>query len=283
MNILFYHDISTFQRQALPLLKSQYAVNSLKLGILEYFRQNGNEANDHVLAAGVDQDVVVAVFIQARSLYFFAQEAHFSESIHCAIDEFLARQIKIPAIMGRGDTALRFAEAWKQRTQTDFLFSGKDYLYELQHIGDKQLPLKGNLRRAIPEDMPELKPLFDAYYREDLGITQTEKELEQSITEQLAENEIYLWDDDGVKSMVTAMLAYDSGVELANVFTAPEHRKRGYAAACIAEICRRLLQRYASIVLFVDQNNTAANSLYTKIGFRVVDEMNGYTLSEAVV
>ncbi|MBT4504825.1 MAG: GNAT family N-acetyltransferase [Gemmatimonadetes bacterium] len=280
MDILFYHDMSAFQRRAFPVLKSQCAVNSLKLGILDYYSQDGNESNDHMFAVGIKHDDVVAVFMQAQSLYFFAQEAHFDESIHCAIEEFLRRDIAIPKVMGVGDTALRFAEAWKKRTQTDFRFAGKDYLHELRHIGDTQ-PTRGTLQRATLEDMPELKPLFSTYYREDSGIAKTDEELEQCITEQLAEDEIYFWDDNGIKCMVTAILPFDSGVELTHVFTRPEDRKRGYATACITEVCRTLFQRYASIVLFVDQKKIAANSLYTKIGFQFVDEMNSYTLSGA--
>jgi predicted GNAT family acetyltransferase len=129
--------------------------------------------------------------------------------------------------------------------------------------------------------MPELKSLFSAYYQEDFGITNTEQELEQCITEQLVEDEIYLWNDAGIRCMVTAILPFDSGVELTNVFTREEDRKRGYATACTTEVCRTLFQRYGRIVLFVDQHNIAANALYRKIGFQFVDEMNSYTLSGA--
>jgi predicted GNAT family acetyltransferase len=79
--------------------------------------------------------------------------------------------------------------------------------------------------------------------------------------------------------MVTALLPFDSGVELANVFTPQEHRKKGYARACVTEVCRALLQRYDRVVLFVGQGNVAANALYQKIGFQFVDEMNSYTVT----
>jgi uncharacterized protein len=278
MEILFYQDVSVFQPRALPVLKRQCAVNSLKLGLLAYYCQPGNTAHEHVFALGVKHERVVAVFIQARYLYFFAEEACCAEAVQHASEAFLARQIKIPAVMGPGDLALRFAEAWRQRTQTDFQLTERDYLYELRQL-EKAPSSQGKLRRAVLEDMPVLRPLFRAYYREDLGMTPTEQELERSIIEQLAENEIYLWAEAGPKSMVTAMLPFDSGVELANVFTPPEHRKKGYATACLTAVCQDLLQRYASIVLFVGQHNSAAQALYAKLGFQVVDEMNTYTFA----
>ena len=279
MDITFYSDLVTFQQRASPLLKSHCAVNSLKLGILEYYCEQKKGSDDQVFALGVEHGEVIAVLIKTRSLYFFANEAYVDEVIRCAIEEFLKRQIAIPEVMGYGETALRFAESWKRKTQSDVVFAGKDYLYEIVSVGDKR-PTRGVLRRAISSDMHELVLLFREYYREDLGMTKTDEDLEQCIIRQLAEDQVHFWDDDGAKSMVTAILPFDDGVELTNVFTLQGYRKMGYATACISEVCRNLLQRWPRIVLFVDQDNAPANSLYTKAGFRLVDEMNSYTLTK---
>jgi GNAT superfamily N-acetyltransferase len=278
MDMIFYSDLTAFQRRASPLLKCRCAVNSLKLGIIEYYSEREKGSDGQVFALGVEHGEVVAVFVQTGSLYFCVNEAYLDEAIRCAIEEFLKRQIIVPKVMGYGDTALRFAESWERRTQCDVMFAGKDYLYEIMSIGNGE-PTRGALCRAASGDMHELKPLFREYYREDLNMIKTDKDLEQSITRQLAEDEVYFWDDDGVKSMVTAILPFDAGVELTNVFTPQEHRRMGYAAACIGEACRSLLRRYPRIVLFVSQDNLAANSLYSKIGFHLVNEMNSYTLS----
>lgn len=234
-----------------------------------------------MLAVGVRRGEVIAVFVQTRSLYFFASPIYFDEIIHRAVEEFLERKIMVSSVMGHGETALRFAECWKERTQSDVTFAGRDYLYEITSLGGER-SMKGSMRCAGSADMPELKPLFREYYREDLGVTKADLDLEQCITQQLAEDEVYLWDDDGVKSMVTAILPSDAGVELANVFSLHQYRRRGYATARINEVCRILLQRYPRITLFVDQDNSAAISLYTTIGFRRVAEMNSYRLSKGV-
>jgi len=278
MDITFFSNLVMFRQRASPLLKSRCAVNSLKLGILEHCCEQKKGSGDQVFALGIEHGEVIAVFVQTRSLYFFASEAHIDEAIHCAIEEFVKRQIAIPRVMGYGETALRFAESWKRKTQSDVVFAGKDYLYEIASIGNKR-PMRGALRRAVHRDMHELVLLFREYFREDLGMTKADEDLEQDIVKELAEDQVYLWDDGGVKSMVTAMLPCDAGVELANVFTLQGYRRMGYATACIGEVCRVLLPLYPRIVLFADEDNAPANSLYTKIGFRLVDEMNSYALS----
>jgi ribosomal protein S18 acetylase RimI-like enzyme len=51
------------------------------------------------------------------------------------------------------------------------------------------------------------------------------------------------------------------------VATLPEHRKRGYAAACTAALCERLFERVDTIALSVRQSVPAAHALYKKLGF----------------
>ncbi len=101
MNIAFYSDLAAFQQQAAPLLKSHCAVNSLKLGLLEYYCNHEERSGNPVFAAGIEHGEVIAVFIRTRSLYFFVNEAYFEEIIPRAIEEFLKRQI----ILGIGDPA----------------------------------------------------------------------------------------------------------------------------------------------------------------------------------
>jgi uncharacterized protein len=275
MEIAFYGDLAAFRQRTGALLRSRCALNSLKLGILEYYQKHGEESGNRALAVGVHQGVVIAAFVLGRSLYFSADEAYWEEIIPLAVEELDKRQIRLPSVMGHGETALRFAECWRRKTQSGVTFAGKDCLYELTSIGDGR-PARGRLRRAASSDVPQLEPLFTGYYREDLGVSKTGQDLEQELARLPAEDEVYFWDDDGAKSMATALLPYDGGVELANVFTPQEHRNKGYATACIHEVCRTLLQQVPRVVLFVDQDNSPANALYRKIGFRLVDTMSTY-------
>ena len=60
---------------------------------------------------------------------------------------------------------------------------------------------------------------------------------------------------------------------LGPVYTAPEHRGRGYASAAVAEISQRILDRGARPCLFTDQANPTSNRIYQALGFRAVTDM----------
>jgi ribosomal protein S18 acetylase RimI-like enzyme len=53
-----------------------------------------------------------------------------------------------------------------------------------------------------------------------------------------------------------------------NIFTHPDHRGRGYAAACTSAICAELLTQELTVVLNVGVKNTPAIRLYERLGFR---------------
>jgi predicted GNAT family acetyltransferase len=58
------------------------------------------------------------------------------------------------------------------------------------------------------------------------------------------------------------------------VWTPPEQRRRGYAAALTAQICAEALAIPShACTLYADAANATANGVYTRIGFRPVAEI----------
>jgi len=61
---------------------------------------------------------------------------------------------------------------------------------------------------------------------------------------------------------------------VAPVYTPPEHRGRGYAAAATAAVTRRLLDAGTrEVLLFTDLANPTSNRLYRRLGYRPVEEV----------
>jgi predicted GNAT family acetyltransferase len=55
------------------------------------------------------------------------------------------------------------------------------------------------------------------------------------------------------------------------VYTPPHYRNRGYAAACVAALSKRLLDSGRKFcALFADAENPISNGIYRKIGYRDV-------------
>ncbi len=76
-------------------------------------------------------------------------------------------------------------------------------------------------------------------------------------------------EDDGTISAVGGvhyMTPY--GTEIGNVATHPDHKRKGYAAACIKSVVDEVLKTSELIVLHYFEDNTPAQKLYEKMGFK---------------
>ena len=72
-----------------------------------------------------------------------------------------------------------------------------------------------------------------------------------------------------------------NGISIGMVYTPPEHRCRGYATACVAELTRVLLHAgHSYCALFADQENPASNRVYQKVGYRSICDYDEYTFSD---
>jgi predicted GNAT family acetyltransferase len=70
------------------------------------------------------------------------------------------------------------------------------------------------------------------------------------------------------------------GVRIGFAYTPPEHRRKGYASACVADLTARLLhegQAFCSIS--TDLANPTSNKIYQAIGYRPVCDMTDFDLS----
>lgn len=57
------------------------------------------------------------------------------------------------------------------------------------------------------------------------------------------------------------------GTEIGNIATHPDHRRKGYAAACIKAVVEEVLEESELVVLHYFEENTPAQVMYEKMGF----------------
>ncbi|MDK0522824.1 GNAT family N-acetyltransferase [Streptomyces sp. ML-6] len=97
---------------------------------------------------------------------------------------------------------------------------------------------------------------------------------ERQVDERTASGALTLWEDDGVPVSMAGILPRIAGtVRVTAVYTPPEHRRRGYAAAVTAEAARSAREAGArEVLLFTDLANPTSNGVYRRIGFRAVSD-----------
>ena len=78
--------------------------------------------------------------------------------------------------------------------------------------------------------------------------------------------------DDGAISAVAGVHYVTlSGTEIGNIATHPEHRRKGYAAACLKAVVEDVLESSELVILHYYADNTPAQRLYENMGFEYSD------------
>ena len=75
-------------------------------------------------------------------------------------------------------------------------------------------------------------------------------------------------EDDGTITAVAGVhYVTQYGAEIGNIATHPEHRRKGYAAACLMAVVKEVLENSELVILHYFADNTPAQRLYENMGF----------------
>ncbi|GAA3439476.1 GNAT family N-acetyltransferase [Kutzneria kofuensis] len=188
------------------------------------------------------------------------------------VDELHARYPGLGSVMGPRDVAESFAGAWAAAADCDVRTVLDLRLYRL---GELTVPVvEGEARLGTEADLALLSEHWLGFsteaspYRGD-----TMADAEAGVRRLLALGAGYvIWEADGVPVSSAAAKVPNAGASrIGPVYTPPEHRQRGYAAAVTAEAARWARQAGAKeVLLYTDLANPTSNGVYLRIGFRPV-------------
>ncbi len=85
-------------------------------------------------------------------------------------------------------------------------------------------------------------------------------------------------ENNGVVCMADRRRPTKHGHVIGLVYTPKIYRNKGYATACVAELCRHILNSGKSFCsLFTDLSNPTSNGIYKKIGFKPLCDFHDYS------
>jgi uncharacterized protein len=117
--------------------------------------------------------------------------------------------------------------------------------------------------------------LWTSAFQDEIGESANDTELR--VDRALAAGQIWLWDQNGeTTSMAVSREPVQGVVRLSGVYTPPEKRKHGYAAACVHALSKDLHDRGYRCILYTDLGDPTSNSIYRRIGYKAVAEALRY-------
>jgi ribosomal protein S18 acetylase RimI-like enzyme len=270
LKVLFSEDPALVLESAGEFLSSEPVLHNLILSILHSRVVQGDPGRYWVAFRG---EKAVGVVVQSP-LEFPATLAPMEpQTVLAMVDAIAEAGVALPGVNGDAATAASFAGQWSERRKSAATPFQGTRLYELLELGEVPR-VEGQLRQAGASDR-SLMILWTRAFQDEIGESANDTELR--VDRALAAGQLWLWDQNKeTTSMAVAREPAQGVVRLSGVYTPPEKRKHGYAAACVHALSKHLRASGYRCMLYTDLANPTSNSIYRRIGYRAISEAVRY-------
>lgn len=281
MRTFQYTDPRAFQDRVLPLLLEHECENCVLIGIIGRLIEGKSPTRTGAptvpLMLAVEDDTrVVAAAIQTppHALLATPLSEQAAETIASDLHDRAWTGIEFVATV---PSARLLADRWRASTGRDYSLHRKLRVFRLDRVIDPP-PVPGALCAAIIENL-ELLAAWSGKFARYIG--EPLDDPAPPTRRSIEEGRLHVWIDEAPRAICAWAGPTPNGVRINQVYTPPELRGRGYASSATAELSRRLLASGRKFCfLFTDAANPTPNSIYRKIGYRHVADLEHLKFNE---
>jgi predicted GNAT family acetyltransferase len=270
-----FGDAAAFLDRAADFLGLREAEHNLPLGLATRLLADPHAygAADPYLAVAEGGDEVVAVAIRTPPYNLILSEVDDERAVAAFVADL--RAADLPGVVGPVRAADRFAQLWAGEAGVRARVQVAERIYRASE-SHPPVNVPGRYRAYAERDRDVVLDWLRAFVAESLP-PGTPFEAEAVLARRLDEPDggFVLWEDDGLASLAGFGGATPRGIRVGPVYTPPELRGRGYASALVGELtARQLADGRQFCFLFTDLSNPTSNSIYQRVGYRPVTDVN---------
>lgn len=269
--LIIHADAHNFLTHAGAMLYTRETVNNLILGVTEQLVNNPKVYQNPFFATVRDQkeELILAAVMTPPLNLVLADQGSGSLGFAILIDHLQSHAIHVPGVIGPSQIIEPFTKTWMEMVGGTIEVNMRQRVYELHQVQMPQCP-PGKFRKANHAEISTLAKWLRAFELEALGKSHN---LDLERVERLVSLErIFIWElDEMIVSMAMITRPIAHSISIGSVYTPPEHRRRGYAGALVANLSQHLLDEgYQFVNLFTDLDNPTSNKIYQSVGYHFV-------------
>ncbi|MGK2928044.1 MAG: GNAT family N-acetyltransferase [Acidimicrobiales bacterium] len=183
----------------------------------------------------------------------------------------------VPGVNGVDDDASRFVGALATVSRRPARPVEGQRIYEVEELIPTE-QTTGVPRPATGADL-DLAVVWSAAFAADTD-SLSEPQPEERLRRLIDARRLWIWEVDGEPTSTAVVSTSTGGVtRVGFVYTPPEHRRRGHAAAIVTHVSHLALQRGDRCILYTQLSNPTSNAIYQRLGYRPTHECVRYELS----
>jgi predicted GNAT family acetyltransferase len=269
-------------RQIREYLGRHEAVNTIQLS--SFLASNRLDSARTVLIATNDQGIA-GIATQDGTFLMLLSHIEDERAIPSLVVEIVDRNIHIPGIMGLAGPARTFARYWARETGGTFSPGMSQRILQATSVTPPS-DVAGGVRPMDDTDRDMLLEWFTDFSLEAEHVRPDQaRRAGEAMLARLGEGTgglIWLNEEEVPVSIACYKGRTPNGIRIGPVYTPPEHRRHGYAAAVTAATTQHLLDEGNSFVcLYTDAGNKTSNHVYEAIGYEGVSDSMQYRFNLA--
>lgn len=269
VHISFTHDAAKVLAVAGAWLAQRPVEHNLILTLLHHRAAFPQEGRYWIAADG---DAVLGVVFQSPTT-FHATVTPMDISMVDEVVDAVADHTNLPGVMGEAATASRFAGRWTELRNTSAHPAAAQRLYELATLTEP-IGISGVLRVATEDDVPMLIDWMHGF-NADTGEHGTDPA--EVVPLRVRAGHFRIWDDGSPVATAAATPPIAGVTRIQAVYTPPERRRHGYAAATVGALSGEQVAAGHRCILYTDLANATSNSIYRRLGYRARAEIIRFT------
>lgn len=278
MRLTTYPTAAAFLDAVRPALGEREAEHHLLLGVAEAAAGENTAVDELFAASVVDANglALAALMARDRPLLMASDREDVGPATALLWEEISKLDRQPTFVIGAADWAHVAVREWERRSGRAATIAMRQRVYRLTAVAPQPL-ISGLLRLATMDDLDLVAEWTRAFQLEALPAVHSESS-RASAQRRITAGDLYLWCDPDPRTMAGSARPTKRAIAVNAVYTPPEWRRRGYAAACVAALSARLLEQFEFCVLYTDLANPTSNSIYTRIGYQPVRDFLMYEL-----
>lgn len=272
MRLNTYPDGGSFLAAVQGWLGAHESANSLVLGLAARLQADPNFYPTQPVFKTVEDATglaLAALMTPPHNLILAGEREDTLDAVRALVERLVAEGWELPGVTGPSSLARQFALAWSEAHGISFHPHSLERVFELTEVIPPTWP-PGCLRVANANDHDLVARWWYDFNLNTLGIDDMQQSI-QSAERRIGDSSLHVWDNGGPVSMAAWTRPVGRGISIGPVYTPPEHRRLGYASACVASLSQKMLDLgYAYVALFTDLANPTSNHIYQAIGYRPI-------------
>ena len=186
----------------------------------------------------------------------------------------------IPGVLAAEPESRAFADEWSALRGLTVRQGQRNRIHQLERVVPPSPMPPGHMRQATMEDADLVARWFAEFETE----AHAQPGGASTVERRIRDGTVFLWDDDGPRSMGGVAAETPHGARIGFVYTPRTERGRGYAAANTAAISERMLKAGKRFCfLYTDLANPTSNAIYARIGYEPVCDVNEWLFTAQAV